>query len=252
MIDQLTKDALNQHITQTLWKRVEVEVNPLEHFYNEGYNSALTAVQKIIESLPCEKEGAWTGSKHKTPNKIFTCSKCKGAVVLPVFAERCYYDFCPNCGAKMSYEVSTLKNEAEDVLTVSVDLQKSIDIIEGYKELKEKFKAYLYGVHSPYITGIIWDETCKGKEFEVDYEETFCGCTDSCSESFPANIFDMTPEEYKEILEKKKQEEKRLRDLEREQNERNLLAKLKKKYESEEVKDIFREAEGILLNEEDK
>lgn len=241
MIDQLTKDALKQHITQTLWKRAEVEVNPLEHIYNEGYNSALTAVQNIIESLPCEKEGAWTGSKHKTPSKIFTCSECKGDVVLPVFAERCYYDFCPNCGAKMNYE--TVDN--------STDLQKNIDIIKTYEGLQEKFKPYLSnGFGDSYITSVTWNED--KREFTVYYDETFCGCTDSCSESFPANIFDMTPEEYKEILEKKKQEEKRLRDLEREQNERNLLAKLKKKYESEEVKDIFREAEGILLNEENK
>lgn len=52
MIDQTTKDALNQHIAQTLWKRADFELNP----YKEGYNQALIDVQKIIESLPCEKE----------------------------------------------------------------------------------------------------------------------------------------------------------------------------------------------------
>lgn len=251
MIDQTTKDALNQHIAQTLWKQTGYGTD--FNSYKEGYNSALTDVQKIIESLPCEKEGTWIGSKHGTPSKIFTCSECKGTVLLPVFAERCYYDYCPNCGTKMNYEVATINNETENIPTVSIDLQKTIDTIKAYEELKEKFKPYLSNdVDSSDITGIIWDETCKGKEFEVDYEDTFCGCADHYSESFPANIFDMTPEEYKEILEKKKQEEKRLRDLEREQNERNLLAKLKKKYESEEVKDIFRKAEDILLNEEDK
>ena len=246
MIDQITKDALNQHIAQTLWKREGLDINP----YKEGYNSALTEVQNLIESLPCEEEGTWTGSKHKSPSKIFTCSKCKGTVVLPVFAERCYYDFCPNCGAKMKYEMTVLKRRDKSEET---DLGKNIDIIKNYEVLMKKFEPYLKLVADPDdITGVTWDESCKDKEFEVWYEETFCGCTDTRAWSFPANIFDMTPEEYQEIVIKKEQEEARRKALEREQNERQLLAKLKKKYESEEVKDIFRKAEGILLNEEDK
>lgn len=242
MIDQTIKDALNQHIVQTLWKRGEYDINA----YKEGYNSALTDVQKLIESFPCEKEGTWIGSKYKSPSKIFTCSECKGTVVLPVFAERCYYDYCPNCGAKMKHET---KNKTEDD---STDLQKNIDIIRDYEALKERFKPYLPHCLSEYtdIAYVDWDSACS--KFNVWYEETFCGNTDSHLELFPANIFDMTPEEYKEIVEKKEQEEARRKALERERNERELLAKLKKKYESEEVKDIFRKAEGILLNEEDK
>ena len=198
MIDQTTKDILNQHIVQTLWKREGVDINP----YKEGYNSALTEVQNLIESLPCEEKGTWTGSSRDKSEKT--------------------------------------------------NLQNDIDTIRDYEVLKERFKPYLIHCYSPVITGVTWDESFKDKEFEVYYEETFCGCTDTCSLSFPANIFDMTPEEYNEIVEKQKAEEKRLRELEREKNERELLAKLKKKYESEEVKDIFRKAEGILLNEEDK
>lgn len=244
MIDQTTKDALNQHIVQTLWKQTGYgeDFNP----YKEGYNSALTDVQKLIESLPCEKEGTWIGSKHKSPSKIFTCSECKGTIVLPVFAERCYYDYCPDCGMKMKAET---KNKTEDD---STDLQKSIDIIRDYETLKERFKPYLPHCLSEYpdIVDVDWD--FNRTEFNVHYEETFCGCTDKYSEDFPANVFDMTPEEYKEIVEKKEQEEARRKALEREQNERELLAKLKKKYESDEVKYIFAKAEGILLNEEDK
>ena len=245
MIDQTTKDALNQHITQTLWKRGEYDINT----YKEGYNSALTDVQKLIESLPCEEVGTWTTSKHKSPNKIFTCSKCKGTVVLPVFAERCYYDFCPNCGAKMEYKARIFQSRDTSEET---DLQKNIDTIRDYDALKEKFKPYLTHCLSEYaeVTKVDWHRDLT--RFEVYYEETFCGCTENHLELFPANVFDMTPDEYKELVEKKKQEEARRKALEREQNERQLLAKLKKKYESEEVKDIFRKAEGILLNEEDK
>ena len=195
------------------------------------------------------KEGAWIGSKHKSPSKIFTCSKCKGTVVLPVFAERCYYDFCPNCGAKMKYEMTVLKRRDKSEET---DLGKNIETINNYDSLKERFKPYLPHCLSEYpeVTKVSWDSNCT--KFDVWYEETFCGCTENHLECFPANIFDMTPDEYKEIVEKKEQEEARRKALEREQNERQLLAKLKKKYESEEVKDIFRKAEGILLNEEDK
>ena len=245
MIDQTTKDALNQHIGQTLWKRGEYDINA----YKEGYNSALTDVQKLIESLPCEEEGAWTTSRRTSPNKIFTCSKCKGTVVLPVFAFRCYYDFCPNCGAKMKYEMNTLKSRDKSEKT---DLQDDINTIRDYDALKERFKPYLPHCLSEYpeVTKVNWDSY--GTKFNVWYEETFCGSTESHLELFPANVFDMTPDEYKELVEKKEKEEARFKALEREQNERQLLAKLKKKYESEEVKDIFRKAEGILLNEEDK
>ena len=192
------------------------------------------------------KRGMWIGSKHKSPSKIFTCSECKGTVVLPVFAERCYYDYCPNCGAKMKHET---KNKIEDN---STDLQKNIDTIRNYEALKERFKPYLPHCLSEYpdIVDVDYDSSCTN--FNVWYEETFCGCTDRHLELFPANIFGMTPEEYKEIVKKKEQEEARRKALEREQNERKLLASLKKKYESDEVKDIFRKAEGILLNEEDK
>lgn len=247
MIDQTTKDALNQHIVQTLWKR------PIHGYdfnaYKEGYNSVLTDVQKLIESLPCEEVGTWIGSKHKSPSKIFTCSKCKGTVVLPVFAERCYYDFCPNCGAKMKYETDTLKSKDKSEKT---DLGKNIETINNYDALKERFKPYLPHCLSEYpeVTKVDWD-SC-GTKFNVWYEETFCGSTESHLELFPANVFDMTPDEYKDIVEKKEKEEARRKALEREKNERDLLAKLKKKYESEEVKDIFRKAEGILLNEEGK
>ncbi|OQA46617.1 MAG: hypothetical protein BWY47_01579 [Bacteroidetes bacterium ADurb.Bin302] len=96
-----------------------------------------------------------------------------------------------------------------------------------------------------HIAQTLW----KRGEYDIN---TYCGSTESHLELFPANVFDMTPDEYKELVEKKEQEEARRKALEREQNERQLLAKLKKKYESEEVKDIFRKAEGILLNEEDK
>lgn len=245
MIDQTTKDALNQHIVQTLWKRGEYDI----YHCKEAYNSALTDVQKLIESLPCEEAGAWMGSKHKSPSKIFTCSKCKGTVVLPVFAERCYYDYCPNCGAKMKHEMNFLKNRDKSEKT---NLQENIDTIRDYEALKERFKPYLPHCFSEYpdIIDVDWDSNCT--KFNVHYEETFYGCTDKYSEDFPANVFDMTPEEYKDIVEKKEQEEARRKALEREQNERELLAKLKEKYESDEVKDIFAKAEGILLNEEDK
>lgn len=243
MIDQTTKDALNQHIVQTLWKRGEYDI----YHCKEAYNSALTDVQKLIESLPCEEEGTWMRPKHQSPSKIFTCSKCKGTVVLPVFAFRCYYDFCPTCGVKMKDEMNTLKSRDKSEKT---DLQKDINTITDYDALKERFKPYLPHCLSEYpvITKVDWDSY--GTKFNVCYEETFCGSTESHLELFPANIFDMNPEEYKEIVEKKEQEEARRKALEREKNERELLAKLKKKYESDEVKDIFAKAEGILSNEE--
>jgi len=72
-----------------------------------------------------------------------------------------------------------------------------------------------------HIAQTLW----KRGEYDIN---TYCGSTESHLELFPANVFDMTPDEYKELVEKKEQEEARRKALEREQNERQLLAKMKK------------------------
>lgn len=44
---------------------------------------------------------AHKNSSDNSPEKLFTCSKCKGLIELPHYAFECYYKYCPNCGAKI-------------------------------------------------------------------------------------------------------------------------------------------------------
>lgn len=50
------------------------------------------------------KHGSWIPSHPVDVAKEFKCTACQGLVCLPVFAKTCYYDFCPNCGARMGSE----------------------------------------------------------------------------------------------------------------------------------------------------
>ncbi len=66
--------------------------------------------------IQCTKCGCRTPISHQVPfepkwevdysvvslwKKIFWCSECRCTVELPHYAWNCYYDYCPNCGAKM-------------------------------------------------------------------------------------------------------------------------------------------------------
>lgn len=47
------------------------------------------------------KGGIWITAHPVDRSKEFKCTACQGLVEIPVFAKECYYDFCPNCGARM-------------------------------------------------------------------------------------------------------------------------------------------------------
>lgn len=46
-----------------------------------------------------KKSGLWLSGSE--PTKEFVCSECKGLVQTACYTFRCYYRYCPNCGAKM-------------------------------------------------------------------------------------------------------------------------------------------------------
>lgn len=48
-----------------------------------------------------EKYGEWITSQLAKPTKEWKCTACQGLIMLPVFTNDCYYDYCPNCGARM-------------------------------------------------------------------------------------------------------------------------------------------------------
>ncbi len=58
--------------------------------------------RNTIKAEPA-KRGKWITNKQTPcePQRIFVCSECGGFIELPHYAWNCYYDYCPNCGAKM-------------------------------------------------------------------------------------------------------------------------------------------------------
>ncbi|MDE5556970.1 MAG: hypothetical protein K2J32_04655 [Ruminococcus sp.] len=53
-----------------------------------------------IDAKPV-KHGEWTPDKVNEPTKLFYCSECKGLIELSHYAYKCYYNYCPTCGAEM-------------------------------------------------------------------------------------------------------------------------------------------------------
>lgn len=52
-----------------------------------------------LEERPAIKHGIWQ-SGRVLPTKTWHCSACKGVVETANYCYKCYYDYCPNCGAK--------------------------------------------------------------------------------------------------------------------------------------------------------
>lgn len=74
--------------------------------FTEGYNFAVQEHREEVENIPAAdvqpmKHGCWITSHPVDAAKEFKCIVCGGLIELPVFAEHCYYDYCPYCGARM-------------------------------------------------------------------------------------------------------------------------------------------------------
>ena len=46
------------------------------------------------------KHGHWK-AHGSLPTNQWSCSECRGLVEVSHYCNECYYDFCPNCGARM-------------------------------------------------------------------------------------------------------------------------------------------------------
>lgn len=62
--------------------------------------------QKVIDNAPTldvktVRHGTWNPDVTGTPTKNWCCSECRGLVTVANFCNDCYYNYCPNCGAKM-------------------------------------------------------------------------------------------------------------------------------------------------------
>ena len=60
-------------------------------------------IVKKMDTVKAEpvRHGNWITNKANEPTKIFSCSECKRLILLGNYTYKCYYDYCPHCGAKM-------------------------------------------------------------------------------------------------------------------------------------------------------
>lgn len=64
-------------------------------------------IKGIINYVPSAdvvpvKHGKWRTPKRGTlPTNKFVCSECGRLVIVSTYRNRCLYNYCPNCGAKM-------------------------------------------------------------------------------------------------------------------------------------------------------
>lgn len=84
---------------------------PADNEWDSGYNTAMAEMLEFIKQLPAVdvkpvKHGCWITSHPVDVAKEFKCIVCGGLIELPVFAKHCYYDYCPNCGARMDGNIN--------------------------------------------------------------------------------------------------------------------------------------------------
>lgn len=65
---------------------------------NGGNIDDVPTADNVTESVT----GEWIASQPVEISKEWKCTACQGLVLLPVWTDHCYYNYCPNCGAKMS------------------------------------------------------------------------------------------------------------------------------------------------------
>ena len=56
---------------------------------------------EAVADVQTVKHGKWRFSGNYSPTKSWICSECNGLVTMPVYCWKSYYNYCPNCGAKM-------------------------------------------------------------------------------------------------------------------------------------------------------
>ena len=78
--------------------------------YEKGITGILgdnSSIADIINEQPTAdvqevKRGKWfKPSNDPIDSKQWICSECKGLTETAYYCEHCYYNYCPNCGARM-------------------------------------------------------------------------------------------------------------------------------------------------------
>ena len=98
---------MNEYISrEAVLKAFKLKVKNPKKDYQRGMQDAIDClIPEVIADIPSAdvqpvKHGRWI-AHGSLPTKQWSCSECKGLVEVSHYCNKCYYDFCPNCGAKM-------------------------------------------------------------------------------------------------------------------------------------------------------
>nr|DAY66462.1 MAG TPA: rubredoxin iron binding domains containing a [Caudoviricetes sp.] len=77
--------------------------------YEKGITGILgdnSSIADIINEQPTAdvqevKRGKWVKPGNDQDHKQWICSECKGLIETACYCWHCYYNYCPNCGARM-------------------------------------------------------------------------------------------------------------------------------------------------------
>lgn len=80
-------------------------IKNLNKFAPEHYNALINdlIIKQPVADVEPVRRGHWT-PHGSPPENIWCCSECKALTETAHYCNKCYYDYCPNCGAKMGGE----------------------------------------------------------------------------------------------------------------------------------------------------
>lgn len=98
---------MNEYISrEAVLKAFKLKVKNPKKDYQRGMQDAIDClIPEVIADIPSAdvqpvKHGHWK-AYGSLPTNQWSCSECRGLVEVSHYCNECYYDFCPNCGAKM-------------------------------------------------------------------------------------------------------------------------------------------------------
>lgn len=101
-------------------KNMTVHLKKLINDCSKDNNSKLTTKEVLttlleyikeqaVASEEIVKQGEWQNKSNIESSKHWICSECQGLVETAHYCCTCYYNYCPQCGAKMKQKRRKVK-----------------------------------------------------------------------------------------------------------------------------------------------
>ena len=99
MLSEAFEKAESIHSTCTLEGTPIYEMN-CDDIWNEAYDKRDGKKSIRVIDAPAQ-EAKWIPVPQTNITKDYKCSNCQGLVTLAHYSKKCYYNYCPICGAKL-------------------------------------------------------------------------------------------------------------------------------------------------------